>query len=229
MPVCLVRACRRIAPSTPSRPARRTSHHGQSGSSFFHERRPSTSTPRPKPALQKYAGKRARTIEKKVNRNRGAKLMPSPFRFAPHGKSASRRGDLSRAAACVDDCASWRSLWTDNPNHEPPVDDELGQHASRSGRAWARGSPTRWAATPETCPVTSSSVPASRSSPRSCGATASCPASTRHAHQQRQPRSEDDHSRRQESLPRTGRPAEQLDLLQRMNRAPRAAPSATSN
>src|SRR5438105_4090213 len=75
----------------------------------------------PKPSLQKYAGKPVPdTIEKKVNRNRGAKLMPSPFTFAQHGKSGIPVAEIyPELATCVDDLCILRSMWTDNPNHEP--------------------------------------------------------------------------------------------------------------
>jgi len=70
------------------------------------------------------------TIEKKVNRNRGAKLMPSPFRFArtaerhpvaeiyPGWRPASRP---VHPALAVDRQSQSRA---------GPVDDELGQHAA---------------------------------------------------------------------------------------------------
>ena len=75
----------------------------------------------PKPSLAKYAGKPVPgTIEKKVNRNRGGKLMPSPFKFAQHGKSGIPVAEIyPELATCVDDLCILRSLWTDNPNHEP--------------------------------------------------------------------------------------------------------------
>jgi hypothetical protein len=75
----------------------------------------------PKPSLAKYAGKPVPdTIEKKVNRNRGGKLMPSPFTFASHGQSGIRVAEIyPELATCVDDLCILRSLWTDNPNHEP--------------------------------------------------------------------------------------------------------------
>ncbi|MBI1915927.1 MAG: DUF1501 domain-containing protein [Planctomycetes bacterium] len=75
----------------------------------------------PKPSLAKYAGKPVPdTIEKKVNRNRGSKLMPSPFTFAQHGKSGIPVAEIyPELATCVDDLCILRSMWTDNPNHEP--------------------------------------------------------------------------------------------------------------
>jgi hypothetical protein len=75
----------------------------------------------PKPALAMHAGKPVPdSIEKKVNRNRGAKLMPSPFKFAQHGKSGIPVAEIfPELATCVDDLCILRSMWTDNPNHEP--------------------------------------------------------------------------------------------------------------
>src|SRR3989442_8758360 len=75
----------------------------------------------PKPALATHAGKPVPdSIAKKVNRNRGGKLMPSPFQFAQHGKSGIPVAEIyPELAPCVDDLCILRSLWTDNPNHEP--------------------------------------------------------------------------------------------------------------
>ena len=75
----------------------------------------------PKPSLAKYAGKPVpASIAKKVNRNGGGKLMPSPFKFSKHGRSGIEVAEIyPELATCIDDVCVLRSMWTDNPNHEP--------------------------------------------------------------------------------------------------------------
>jgi uncharacterized protein DUF1501 len=75
----------------------------------------------PKPALQTHAGKPVPdSFKKTVNRNLGGKLMPSPFKFAKHGQSGIEVAEIyPELAKCVDDLCVLRSVWTDNPNHEP--------------------------------------------------------------------------------------------------------------
>jgi Protein of unknown function (DUF1501) len=75
----------------------------------------------PKPALAKYAGKPLPDAVKVKNaRNGNGKLMPSPFKTLRAGKSGIEVSDLyPELAACMDDVCVLRSLYTDNPNHEP--------------------------------------------------------------------------------------------------------------
>jgi hypothetical protein len=76
----------------------------------------------PKPMLKKYAGQRPQAISVDTNRpNRGG-LMPSPFSARPHGQSGIEVSELfPRLAGCVDELCVIRSLYTDNPNHEPSL------------------------------------------------------------------------------------------------------------
>jgi hypothetical protein len=75
----------------------------------------------PKPALAKYAGKPLPDAVKVKNaRNGNGKLMPSPFKTLRAGQSGIEMSDLyPELAACMDDVCVLRSLYTDNPNHEP--------------------------------------------------------------------------------------------------------------
>jgi hypothetical protein len=75
----------------------------------------------PKPALATHAGKPVPdSISKEFRRNRNGKLMPSPFKFKAHGQSGIEVAEIyPELAGCVDDLCVLRSLWTDNPNHEP--------------------------------------------------------------------------------------------------------------
>ena len=48
--------------------------------------------------------------------------MPSPFPARPHGQSGIEVTDLfPHVAGCIDDICVIRSLYTDNPNHEPSL------------------------------------------------------------------------------------------------------------
>ena len=71
----------------------------------------------PKPALLEYAGERPpQGLERKP---RGG-FVPSPFRFAPHGKSGVVLSELFPCLAGVaDELCIVRSMHTDVPNHEP--------------------------------------------------------------------------------------------------------------
>jgi Protein of unknown function (DUF1501) len=75
----------------------------------------------PKPALEKYSGKPVpASYAKGINRNGGGKLMPSPFKFRKYGKSGIDVAEIyPELAKCVDELCVLRSLYTDNPNHEP--------------------------------------------------------------------------------------------------------------
>jgi uncharacterized protein (DUF1501 family) len=73
----------------------------------------------PKPALKTHEGKKP-----SGKLERGAKLgyMPSPFTFAPQGKSGVVMSELfPHLARCADDLCVIRSMYTDVPNHEPAL------------------------------------------------------------------------------------------------------------
>jgi hypothetical protein len=71
----------------------------------------------PKPALQKYAGQKP---EKTNGRKNGAGYMPSPFRFHPRGDSGVVMSELfPKLSVRADDVCVIRSMYTDEPNHEP--------------------------------------------------------------------------------------------------------------
>lgn len=72
----------------------------------------------PKPALQKHSGESP--PEDIAGKNRAAGLMPSPFRFAPHGESGVVMSELfPNLSRHADDLCVVRSMHTDVPNHEP--------------------------------------------------------------------------------------------------------------
>jgi uncharacterized protein (DUF1501 family) len=71
----------------------------------------------PKPALKKHAGERP---SGKLARNAKLGFMPSPFAFRPQGRSGVVMSELfPHLARCADDLCVIRSMYTDNPNHEP--------------------------------------------------------------------------------------------------------------
>jgi hypothetical protein len=75
----------------------------------------------PKPALVRYAGQSppARMV---TGRPKRGKLMPSPFPAKPRGESGIEVSDLfPHVATCIDELCVIRSLYTDNPNHEPSL------------------------------------------------------------------------------------------------------------
>ena len=75
----------------------------------------------PKPALQRYAGQ---TPPAKIvtGRPKAGKVMPSPFSARPHGQSGIEVTELfPHIAACIDEICVIRSMYTDNPNHEPSL------------------------------------------------------------------------------------------------------------
>jgi hypothetical protein len=76
----------------------------------------------PKPMLQKYAGQRPRELSVDTRRpNRGG-ILPSPFTARPHGQSGIEVSELfPYLASCIDDLCVIRSMYTDNPNHEPSL------------------------------------------------------------------------------------------------------------
>ena len=74
----------------------------------------------PKPALERYAGQSppARLV---TGRPKAGKVMPSPFR-RDRGQSGIEVTDLfPHVASCIDDLCVIRSMYTDNPNHEPSL------------------------------------------------------------------------------------------------------------
>ena len=72
----------------------------------------------PKPALEKHEGQHP---EGKLERaSKGSGFMPSPFKFAPHGESGVVMSELfPQLANCADDLCVLRSMYSDQPNHEP--------------------------------------------------------------------------------------------------------------
>jgi hypothetical protein len=74
----------------------------------------------PKPMLEKYAGKPLPDGAVKTGRKGGGNLMPSPFKAQPYGQSGISVTELyPEVGRCIDDICVLRSMYTDNPNHEP--------------------------------------------------------------------------------------------------------------
>jgi hypothetical protein len=75
----------------------------------------------PKPALARYAGKPLpEEMLKKAKRRKIGNLMASPFTARPYGRSGIEVSELyPEVAGCIDDVCVLRSMYTDNPNHEP--------------------------------------------------------------------------------------------------------------
>lgn len=72
----------------------------------------------PKPALTKYEGQQP--SDKLFRKNKGSGYMPSPFRFQHHGANGVVMSELfPNLSRCADDLCVLRSMYTDNPNHEP--------------------------------------------------------------------------------------------------------------
>ncbi len=75
----------------------------------------------PKPSLAKYAGQSPDAIKIGDKKNPGS-LMASPFKSARYGKSGLEVTELyPEVGSCIDDICILRSMWTDNPNHEPAL------------------------------------------------------------------------------------------------------------
>ena len=93
----------------------------------------------PKPALARHQGE---LPEGKTERNKKGGYWPSPFRFKKHGQSGVELSELlPRMASCADDLTVVRSMYADEPNHEPglllmnsgnqqPIRPSLGSWAS---------------------------------------------------------------------------------------------------
>jgi hypothetical protein len=76
----------------------------------------------PKPKLAELAGQDIPESFRDPKRKAKGKLMPSPFRFARHGQAGIEVSELfPEVAARIDDICVVRSLYTDNPNHEPSL------------------------------------------------------------------------------------------------------------
>jgi hypothetical protein len=76
----------------------------------------------PKPALEKFAGKKPAIEGAKNANNKNANCYPSPFKFAKHGKSGTEVSSLfPNLAGCVDEMCVIRSMQADDPNHEPSL------------------------------------------------------------------------------------------------------------
>jgi hypothetical protein len=75
----------------------------------------------PKPALERHAGQDPPAALMTGRRKRG-KIMPSPFAARPRGDSGIAVSDLfPHVASCIDEICVIRSMYTDNPNHEPSL------------------------------------------------------------------------------------------------------------
>jgi hypothetical protein len=73
----------------------------------------------PKPLIAKYAGQRPASVQLRTERKTGG-LLPSPFRFQPHGECGTEVSELlPNLATCVDDICVIRSIVGGNPNHAP--------------------------------------------------------------------------------------------------------------
>jgi Protein of unknown function (DUF1501) len=75
----------------------------------------------PKPALNRYAGQ-SPPAKMVTGRPKAGKVMPSPFSARPRGQSGIEVTDLfPHVATCIDEICVIRSMYTDNPNHEPSL------------------------------------------------------------------------------------------------------------
>lgn len=75
----------------------------------------------PKPSLAKYAGQSPDAIKIGDKRNPGT-LMASPFKTMRVGQSGLEISELyPEIGTCINDICILRSMWTDNPNHEPAL------------------------------------------------------------------------------------------------------------
>jgi hypothetical protein len=74
----------------------------------------------PKPSLAKYQGQRPKGAALPTDRAAGGGLLPSPFKFAKHGKSGIEVSELfPELAKQIDKLCIIRSMHTNTPNHEP--------------------------------------------------------------------------------------------------------------
>ena len=73
----------------------------------------------PKPALDKFAGQRPKSVDLRTERLTGG-LLPSPFEFQRHGQSGIEVSELlPNLAGVTDDLCVIRSMYTFNPTHTP--------------------------------------------------------------------------------------------------------------
>ncbi|MDX2035310.1 MAG: DUF1501 domain-containing protein [Isosphaeraceae bacterium] len=76
----------------------------------------------PKPALAKHAGRTPDAIKTDTGRKNPGTLMPSPFKTGRFGAAGIEASELyPEVCKRIDDLCIIRSLWTDNPNHEPSL------------------------------------------------------------------------------------------------------------
>ncbi len=74
----------------------------------------------PKPMLEKQNGQPLPNTVIKTGRRRGGALMASPFKTRQYGQSGIAATELyPEVGSCIDDICVLRSMYTDNPNHEP--------------------------------------------------------------------------------------------------------------
>src|SRR5262245_6384160 len=74
----------------------------------------------PKPTLAQYNGQPLPNSVIKTGRRRGGPLMASPFKTRQFGQSGIAATDLyPEVGGCINDVCVLRSMYTDNPNHEP--------------------------------------------------------------------------------------------------------------
>ncbi len=74
----------------------------------------------PKPTLAKYHGQPLPNNLIKTGRRRNGALMASPFQMRQYGQSGIAATELyPEVGRCIDDICVLRSMYTDNPNHEP--------------------------------------------------------------------------------------------------------------
>jgi hypothetical protein len=75
----------------------------------------------PKPMLVKQQGQPLPSSWLAKTKRKGAgTLMPSPFKAKPHGQSGIEVTEIyPEIGGCIDDICVLRSMYTDNPNHEP--------------------------------------------------------------------------------------------------------------
>jgi hypothetical protein len=74
----------------------------------------------PKPALARHAGQPLPERMQMGMRRTNGRLMPSPFRAHPYGQSGIEVTEIyPEVGGCIDDICVLRSMYTDNPNHEP--------------------------------------------------------------------------------------------------------------
>jgi len=74
----------------------------------------------PKPMLTKYDGQSPAAVNVETGRKNKGTLMRSPFAFQRYGKAGIEASELyPEVGSCIDDICVLRSMYTDNPNHEP--------------------------------------------------------------------------------------------------------------